>query len=93
MVFRFYFHSFKKREKKTLPKTTAHLSEPSLEDTGNKISNKTVEKLALESKRTPVYSMRADTGRRGTALFHLGWERVCQVTQTFCPQPIVFTCE
>ena len=47
MVFRFYFQSFKKREKKTLPKTAAHLPEPSLEDTGNKISNKNVEKLAL----------------------------------------------
>ena len=49
MVLDFIFIPSKKRgkKKKTLPKTTAHLPEPSLEDTGNKISNKNVEKLAL----------------------------------------------
>lgn len=90
----FIFIPSKKRgKKKTLPKTTAHLPELNLEDTGNKIPNKNVEKLALYSQRTLVYSLRADTGRQGTSLFHLGWEHVCQVTQTFCPQPIIFTCE
>lgn len=82
----FIFIPSKKRgEKITLPKTTAHLPEPSLEDTGNKIFNKNVEKLALYSQRTLVYSLSADTGRQGTSLFHLVWEPVCQVTNFLPP--------
>lgn len=47
MVLDFTFIPSKKRGKKKTAKTTAHLPEPSLEDTDNKISNKNVEKLAL----------------------------------------------
>ena len=71
----FIFIPSKKRgKKKTLPKTTAHLPEPSLEDTGNKIFNKNVEKLALYSQRTLVYSLRDETlpGSTTTGVLTLG---------------------